>query len=129
MNMLDKLNALNKLNKRNKLDKQNKLNGLNKLNKLNKFNELNESNKWNKSSNLNKLTATIPGPLLCFLYTATSFRGLQTFAGPRGQQSIFGWPRGPATDLVRPEAAHGLLSQYIENGATDLVLVAVRQIE
>ena len=50
-------------------------------------------------------------------------------AGPEGQQSIIGWPRGPATDPERPEAAHGLLSQYIENGATDLVLVAVRQIE
>ena len=58
-----------------------------------------------------------------------TFRGLQTFAGPLGQQAIFGWPRGPATDPVRPEAAHGLLSQCIENGATDLVLVAVRQIE
>ena len=102
MNISNKLNALNKLNKRNKLDKRNKLNRLNKLNKLNKLNELNESNKWNRSSNLNKLTATIPGPLLCFLNTATSFRGLQTFAGPRGQQSIFGWLSGPATDLVYP---------------------------
>ena len=99
MNISNKLNALNKLNKRNELDKRNKLNGLNKLNKLNKLNELNESNKWNRSSNLNKLTATIPGPLLCFLNTATSFRGLQTFAGPRGQQSIFGWLSGPAINI------------------------------
>ena len=104
MNMLDKLNALSKLNKRNKLDKQNKLNGLNKLNKLNKFNELNESNKWNKSSNLNKLTATIPGPMLCFLYTATSFRGLhfealgasnQYLAGPEGRPQILCLRRPP----------------------------------
>ena len=108
MNISNKLNALNKLNKRNELDKRNKLNGLNKLNKLNKLNELNESNKWNKSSNLNKLAATTPGPLLCFLFTATSFRGLQTFAGPLSQQSIFGWPSGPATDLVQPEAAYSL---------------------
>ena len=41
--------------------------------------------------------------------TAASFRGLQTFAGPLGQQSIFCWPSGPATDLVRPEAVHNLL--------------------
>ena len=90
MNISNKLNALNKLNKRNELDKRNKLNGLNKLNKLNKLNELNESNKWNRSSNLNKLTATIPGPLLCFLYTATSFRR---------RPANFCWPSGPAINI------------------------------
>ena len=41
--------------------------------------------------------------------TAETFRGQQTIAGPLGQQPIFGWPSGPATDLVRPEAAHSLL--------------------
>ena len=87
---------------------------------------------------MNKLDKSInqlPAHISCIcnycsiVYTATSFRGLQTFAGPPGQQSVSGWPRGPATDPVRPEAAHGLLSQYIENGAKDLVLVGVRQIE
>ena len=64
------------------------------------------------------------------LLTAASFRGLQTFAGPLGQQSIIGWPSGlainiwlalwasnqyldgpllPATDSLRPEAIHDLL--------------------
>ena len=28
-----------------------------------------------------------------------SFQGLQTFAGPLGQQSIFGWPSGPAINI------------------------------
>ena len=32
--------------------------------------------------------------------TAASFLGLQTFAGPLGQQSIFGCLSGSATDLV-----------------------------
>ena len=41
--------------------------------------------------------------------TAASFLGLQTFAGPLGQQPTFGWPSGPATDRVRPEAAQDLL--------------------
>ena len=41
--------------------------------------------------------------------TAAIFRGLQTFAGPPGQQPIFSWPSGPATGLVRPEVAHSLL--------------------
>ena len=64
--------------------------------------------------------------------TAASFRGLKTFAGPLGQQSIFGWPFGPSTDLVRllwPPIICWLLrpqlnelSPYIENGATDLML-------
>ena len=43
------------------------------------------------------------------LATAATFRGLQTFAGPLGQQSIFGCPTGSATDFVRPEAAYDLL--------------------
>ena len=42
--------------------------------------------------------------------TAATFQGLQTFAGPLGQQPIFGWPFRPAIDLVRPVAAHRLLS-------------------
>ena len=33
--------------------------------------------------------------------TAATFLGQQTFAGPLGQQSIFGWHSGPATDLMR----------------------------
>ena len=41
--------------------------------------------------------------------TAVSFLSLQTFAGPLGQQPIFGWPSGPATDHVRSVAAHNLL--------------------
>ena len=32
--------------------------------------------------------------------TAASFRGQQSFACPLGQQSIFGWPTGPATGFV-----------------------------
>ena len=41
--------------------------------------------------------------------TAAIFRGLQTFAGPLGQQQIFGWPFGPAMDHVWPETIHNLL--------------------
>ena len=42
--------------------------------------------------------------------TAASFRGLQTFTGPLGQQSIFGWPSsGPATDPVQLEVVLNLL--------------------
>ena len=42
--------------------------------------------------------------------TAASFRGLQTFAGPLGQKSIFGWPgSGPAADPVQLEVVHNLL--------------------
>ena len=45
--------------------------------------------------------------------TAAIFQGLQTFAGPLGQQPIFVWPSGPAsgpaTDHDRPEVVHNLL--------------------
>ena len=41
--------------------------------------------------------------------TAASFLGLQTFAGPLGQQPIFGWISGPATDPVRPKVGRNLL--------------------
>ena len=30
-------------------------------------------------------------------------------AGPEGQQKISNWPKGPAKDLLQPEAAHDLL--------------------
>ena len=68
------------------------------------------------------LAATIPGPLLRFLYTEITqfhFQVCNLQLGPLGQQLIFGWPSGPATDHVRPEGVHDLL---LENGATDMVL-------
>ena len=44
------------------------------------------------------------------LLTAASFRGLQTFADPLGQKSIFDWPcSGPATDPVQLEVVLNLL--------------------
>ena len=48
--------------------------------------------------------------LLITALTAASFRGLQTFAGPLGQKSIFDWPgSGPATDPVQLEVVLNLL--------------------
>ena len=40
--------------------------------------------------------------------TAVLFQCLQSFTGPMYQQSIFGWPSGPATDPLRPEATYYL---------------------
>ena len=41
---------------------------------------------------------------------------MQTFTGPLGQKSVFGWLPGPATDPVQPEAAHTiyLIDFFIE---------------
>ena len=41
--------------------------------------------------------------------TGASFRGQQTFAGPLGQQSIFGWPSRSVTDPLRSATSHDLL--------------------
>ena len=49
-----------------------------------------------------------PGPR--FSYLLKHFLNiLLFFAGLLGQLYISGWPRGPAKDLLQPEAAHDLL--------------------
>ena len=65
---------------------------------------------WNVAAVKRILTQVTTGLTISVYPVNCGFiRGLETFAGPLGQQLIFGWPSGPATDLVRPVAAHSLL--------------------